>query len=124
MLVVPTIDVPVDPPAPVIIVAVPPLFSISIPPAHVAVISNQFSFATVGVVIVGLVASTGLPVPVGVLFLISFPVVPSNNAGTQSVALAGQVTSPHPLPPVLAIVTIQSAPVPVVVSVILAHSTN
>lgn len=96
MLVVPMIDVPVPPPAPVMIVAVHPLFSISIPQAPVAVISNPLIFEIVGVVIVGEVASTGFQVPVGVEFLIIFPVVPSNNAGTQSVALAGQATSQAP----------------------------
>jgi hypothetical protein len=50
MLVVPTMEVPVEPPAPVMIVAVPALFSISIPHAPVAVISNQFILAIVGVV--------------------------------------------------------------------------
>lgn len=51
---------------------------------------------SVGVISVGDVARTGLPVPVGVLFLSSFPVVPSNSAGTESVALAGPTTSPAP----------------------------
>ena len=50
-----------------------------------------------GVVSVGDVARTGFPVPVGVLFFNSFPVVPSNSAGTASVALAGPTTSPVPL---------------------------
>jgi hypothetical protein len=49
-----------------------------------------------GVVSVGDVARTGLPVPVGVLFFSNFPVVPSNRAGTASVALAGPTTSPEP----------------------------
>lgn len=53
----------------------------------------------------------------------SFPVVVSNLAIALSVALAGQTTSPVP-DAVDAIVTIQSAPVHVVVSVILDHSTN
>lgn len=39
---------------------------------------------------------TGLPVPVGVEFLIILPVVQSKSTGTQSVELAGQVTSPVP----------------------------
>lgn len=52
----------------------------------------------VGVVSVGDVARTGFPVPVGVLFLTSFPVVPSNNTGTEFVALAGPTTSPDPPP--------------------------
>jgi len=46
-----------------------------------------------GVTKVGLVANTGLPVQVGVLFLSNLPVVKSNKAGTQSVAEAGHTTS-------------------------------
>lgn len=43
---------------------------------------------------VGEVCNTGLPVPVGVLFLRTFHDVPLNSAGAQSVAEAGHVTSP------------------------------
>ena len=50
----------------------------------------------VRVVIVGAVARTGFPVPVGVEFLISLPVVPSKRAGTASVAELGPTTSPVP----------------------------
>ena len=57
------------------------------------------------------------------LLCINFPVVVSNLAIALSVALAGHTTSPEPLA-VLAIVTIPSAPVPVVVRVILLHSTS
>ena len=39
---------------------------------------------------------TGLPVPVGVEFFNSLPVVPSNNAGTPSVEEAGHTTSQEP----------------------------
>ena len=46
-----------------------------------------------GVTSVGLVLITGLPVPVGVEFFISLPVIQSYNTGTQSVAEAGQTTS-------------------------------
>lgn len=53
----------------------------------------------------------------------SFPVVVSYLAIALSVALAGHTTSPDH-PPVLAIVTMPSALVPVVVSVIPVHSTN
>lgn len=56
-------------------------------------------------------------------FCKSFPVVVSNLATALSVAEAGQTTSPDQ-PHVLAIVTIQSALVPVVVRVIPDHSTN
>ncbi len=56
-------------------------------------------------------------------FCKSFPVVISNLATALSVAEAGQTTSPDP-PPVLAIVTIQSALVPVVVRVMPLHSTS
>lgn len=60
---------------------------------------------------------------VSVLFCISLPVVESNLAIALSVAEAGQTTSPDQ-PHVLAIVTIPSALVPVVVRVIPDHSTN
>lgn len=53
----------------------------------------------------------------------SFPVVVSNRATALSVAEAGQTTS-HEADAVLAIVTMPSAPVPVVVSVILLPSTS
>lgn len=53
----------------------------------------------------------------------SFPVVVSYLAIALSVALAGHTTSPDH-PPVLAIVTMPSALVPVVVRVIPDHSTN
>jgi hypothetical protein len=53
----------------------------------------------------------------------SFPVVVSYLGTALSVALAGHTTSPDH-PPVLAIVIIPSAPVPVVVRVIPDHSTN
>lgn len=39
---------------------------------------------------------TGFPVPVGVEFFKSLPVVVLKSAGTQSVALAGHTTSPEP----------------------------
>lgn len=45
-----------------------------------------------GVTSVGEVANTGFPVPVGVEFFTSLPVVPSKRTGTASVAEAGQVT--------------------------------
>lgn len=53
----------------------------------------------------------------------SFPVVVSYLAIALSVALAGHTTSPDH-PPVLAIVTMPSALVPVVVSVIFEPSIN
>lgn len=56
-------------------------------------------------------------------FCISFPVVESKRAIALSVEDAGQTTSHEPLA-VLAIVTTPSAPVPVVVSVILLPSTS
>ncbi len=60
---------------------------------------------------------------VSTLSCINLPVVVSNLAIALSVALPGHTTSPlHP--PVLAIVIIQSALVPVVVRVIPLHSTN
>ena len=93
-MVVPIIEVPVPHPAPVIIVAVPPLFSNSIHPDPVALISKPFIRLAVGEVSVGFVASTGFHVPVGVEFLRSFPVVPSKSAGAQSVEEAGHTTSP------------------------------
>jgi len=58
----------------------------------VALISGAFILVTN----VGLVSITGLPVPVGVEFFIALPVVQSKSAGTQSVEVAGQVTSPVP----------------------------
>lgn len=71
--------------------------------------------------------STHVIIPVSqtitVEFWSSFQVVASKRAIALSVELAGQTTSPVP-PPVLAIVTIQSALVPVVVRVIQLHSTN
>jgi hypothetical protein len=60
---------------------------------------------------------------VSVLFCISLPVVESNLAIALSVAEAGQTTSPDQ-PHVLAIVTIPSALVPVVVRVIPLHSAS
>lgn len=56
-------------------------------------------------------------------FCSSLPVVASKRAIALSVALAGHTTSQVP-PAVLAIVTIPSAPVPVVVRVIFAPSTS
>ena len=78
-----------------------PSAMVSVEPVAGAVIATLFTDVAVatpmvGVVSVGDVAKTGLPVPVGVLFFSSFPVVPSNSAGTESVALAGPTTSPDP----------------------------
>lgn len=70
----------------------PALLCISTPAELVAFISGVF----IRVAKVGLVSMTGLPVPVGVEFFKSLPVVVSNKAGTQSVEDAGHTTSPEP----------------------------
>ena len=82
-------------------VSVLPSAMVSVEPVAGAVIATLFTDVAVatpivGVTSVGDVAKTGFPVPVGVLFFSSFPVVPSNSAGTASVALAGPTTSPEP----------------------------
>lgn len=74
----------------------------------VSAVSVPLMLAIEGVVSVGLVCNTGFPVPVGVLFFISFPVVPLKRTGTESVEEAGQTTSPEPPP--LEIVTVTSLP--------------
>lgn len=84
-------------------VSVCPSAIVSVDPVAGAVMATLLIVVAVaapktGVVSVGDVANTGLPVPVGVLFLTSLPVVPSNNTGTEFVALAGPTTSPEPPP--------------------------
>ncbi len=63
------------------------------------------------------------PIVTALKLCINLPVVPSNLTTALSVEDAGPTTSPVP-PAVAAIVTTQAAPVPVVVSVMFAPSTN
>lgn len=96
---------------PFVIVAEPltvrvcPSAMVSVEPVAGAVIATLFivvadATPSDGVTSDGDCWRTGFPDPVGVEFLMIFPVVPLNSAGTSAVELAGPTTSPDPAPPV------------------------